>query len=315
MRTIDEIYSALAEDFISAGGVALTEGGDMALRLRAVAAEIFTLEAQADFVVRQSFPQTAVGTYLDDHAALRGLERGTAQKAVGTLRFYLDAAGEDAVDIPTGTECMTAAGVSFVTTEEGNIPAGETYCDVSAEAVDPGSGGNVPAGAVAYMKLAPTAVSGVANAAAFTGGTDGEDDEDLRARVLKSYRTLPNGANAAYYESKVLELDYVEAVTVLPKNRGLGTVDVVFATYSGVPTEAQLAEVQALLDSEREICVDIEVSAPSTTAVDVTAALTLSDGYTFSAVRAAAEAALTAYFSGARLSKAIIRRRAWRTAR
>lgn len=307
MRTIEEIYQALAADFVSAGGAALAEGGDLSLRLRAVAAEMFTLEAQADFVARQSFPQTATGEYLDRHALLRGLTRGAAQKASGTLRFYLDAAGEADVSVPAGTECMTAAGIAFVTTEDGTIAAGETWCDVAAEAVEPGSGGNVPAGTVVYMMLAPTAVSGVRNAAAFSGGTDGEEDSGLRARVLASYRTLPNGANAAYYESKVLELDNVEAVTVQPRARGVGTVDVTFATYAGTPTEAEVAEVQALLDSEREICVDIAVSAPETVAVDVTAALTVAEGYGFAAVKTAAEQALSGWFSGARLSKGVYR--------
>ena len=305
MRTIEEIYGALIADLVSAGGVVPAEGGDMALRLRSFAAEVFTLEAQADFVARQSFPQTAVGEYLDNHAALRGLARGAAQKAVGALRFSLNAASADDVTIPAGTECMTAAGVSFVTTAAGTIEAGDTWCGVAAQAAEAGSGGNVPAGTIVYMKHAPTAVSAVTNAGAFTGGTDGEDDEALRARVLSSYRTLPNGANAAYYESKVRSFENVEAVTVLPKNRGIGTVDVVFATYSGVPTQTEVDAVQALLDSEREICVDIAVSAPVTAVVNVSAALTVADGYVFSEVKAAAEAALTAAFSGAMLSRPV----------
>lgn len=303
MRTTDEIYEALSADFASAGGVTPVEGGDMWLRLRAVAAEISALEAQADFVARQCFPQTATGTYLDSHAALRGLSRGEALAAMGTLRFYRKTPAEDALSIPAEAECMTAAGVSFVTTQEEIIPAGLTWCDVPARAVLTGSAGNVPAGAVSYMKLAPTGVEGVTNPAAFSGGTDGEEDASLRARVLASYRTLPNGANIGYYESKVLDFDYVEAVTVIPKKRGTGTVDVVFATYAGVPTAEQLAEVEAVLKSEREICVDIEVYAPVTVKVDVTAALTVADGFEFATVKAAAEDAIAGYFSGARLSK------------
>ena len=230
MRTTEEIYNALLSDFAQVSGAAAAEGGDLSLRLKAVAAEIFSLEAQADFVARQCFPQTASGDYLDRHALLRGLQRGGKQTAGGTLRFYLTEAAEGDVIIPAGTECMTAAGTAFVTTEAGSIAAGTTYCSVAASAAEPGSGGNVAAATITYIRLAPTGVAGVTNAAAFSGGTDGEDDEALRARLLSSYRLLPNGANAAYYESKVLNLENVQAVTVLPKNRGTGTVDVVFAT-------------------------------------------------------------------------------------
>ena len=61
MRSIEEIYESLAGRFSEKSGTALIEGGDMSLRLWALAGEIFTLEAQADFVARKSFPQTSVG--------------------------------------------------------------------------------------------------------------------------------------------------------------------------------------------------------------------------------------------------------------
>ena len=307
MRTTEEIYRALVGSFTADSGAVVAEGGDLSLRLRAVAAEIFSLEAQADFLSRQCFPQTAAGEYLDRHAVLRGLERGSAQKARGTLRFYLEEAAAENVLIPVGTECMTAVGTAFRTTEAGSIAAGTTYCAVAAEALEAGSGGNAAPNSIVYMMHAPTGISGVVNDAAFSGGTDGEDDEALRSRVLSSYHKLPNGANAAYYESKVMDLDSVAAVTVLPRNRGVGTVDVVFATYDGVPTEDEIDEVQALLDSEREICVDIEVSAPTTETVNVAAALTIAESSDAAEVLAAAEAAIRAYFDGSLLSEAVYR--------
>ena len=307
MRTTEEIYSALTGSFAELSGASVVEGGDLSLRLKAVAAEIFSLEAQADFFSRQCFPQTAAGEYLDRHAALRGLTRGEAQKAQGTLHFYLDEAAEEAIGIPAGTVCMTAAGTAFATTEAGSIAPGTDYCTVAAEAASAGSGGNAAENSIVYMMHAPAGISGVVNMAAFSGGTDGESDEALRARVMSSYRTLPNGANAAYYESKVMDLDNVSAVTVLPRNRGVGTVDVIFATHDGVPTEDEVDAVQALLDSEREICVDIEVSAPETATVNVTAALEIAENSDGETVCEAAEAAVRACFGGKLLGKAVYR--------
>lgn len=307
MRTVDEIYGDLTRALAAAGGAVSAQGGDMALRLRAVAAELFSLEAQAEFVARQSFPQTALGEYLDYHAALRGLVRGGALPAAGTLRFYLDAAAGEDTPVPAGTECLNAAGAAFRTLEAGVIPAGSLYADIPAEAVEAGSGGNVPSGSVVYLRLAPTGVTGVTNPAAFAGGTDGEGDEALRERVLSSYRSLPNGANAAYYENKVRSLEGVAAVTVLPRSRGLGTVDVVFSTRSGVPGAAELAAAQDLLDSEREICVDIRVLAPTVQSLDVTAELTVDEGADSAAVLAAARAAVEGYFDGRLLSRGVYR--------
>ncbi|MGN1002563.1 MAG: baseplate J/gp47 family protein [Oscillospiraceae bacterium] len=307
MRTIEEIYESLAAGFAQAAGTALCEGGDMSLRLWAVAAELFSLEAQAEFVERQCFPQTAVGAYLDHHAEMRGLKRGEATKAVGSLRFYTAAAAAADIIVPAGTECMNAAGTAFITLEEGCVAAGSSWCQVAAEALEPGAGGNVPAESIVYIKLAPAGVAGVTNTAAFSGGAGDESDEELRERVVASYRRLSNGANEAWYQDRVLDMPGVAAVTVLPRNRGIGTVDIVFSADGGVPSAEQIGQVKAALDSEREICVDIGVSAPEAVSVDVTAAVSVSPGYAFESVKAAAEEALRACFGGKNLGRSVYR--------
>jgi uncharacterized phage protein gp47/JayE len=307
MRTTDEIYRALAARVADSSGAVVADGGDLSLRLRAVAAEIFSLEAQTEFLTRQCFPQTASGTYLDRHAAVRGLARGSAQKASGSLRFYVDADAESDIAVPVGTVCMTAVGTAFQTTEAGTIETGTRSCTVAAEAVEPGAHGNAAEESVVYIIHTPSSVLGVVNDAAFSGGTDGEDDEALRARVLHSYRALPNGANVAYYESRVLDFPFAAAVSVLPRERGAGTVDVIFSTHSGVPTAAEISAVQDLLDSEREISVDVLVSAPTEQEVDIDCEIETEDDADFDAVQSAADAALRAYFNGSLLGRAVYR--------
>ena len=307
MRTIREIYDELCADFSARSGTQLISGGDMSLRLWAVAGEVYTLEAQADYVARQCFPQTAVGEYLDLHAGLRALERGQAKKAVGQVRFYLDEERASDTRIAAGVRCMSASEDEFVTTREGLIPAGQKWCDVAAEAVKAGARGNIAAGSVCLMVLAPVGIAGVTNTAAFSGGCDAESDDALRKRVLASYRSLPNGANAAYYETKVMACDGVAAVTVQPKKRGRGTVDICFATESGIPRADEIEAVRAMLDSEREICVDIAVSAPERKSVDVSATLTLANGVDSAEAIKNAEEAVRACFGGAMLGKSVYR--------
>lgn len=307
MRTIQEIYDELGADFTSRSGVELISGGDMSLRLWAVAAEIYSLEAQAEFVSRQCFPQTAVGEYLDMHAEVRGLTRGEAKKASGKLRFYMDEARASDTNLAAGVRCMSVDESEFVTVQAGLIPAGELWCDVEAEAVSAGARGNAAAGEICYLVLPPVGINGVRNTAHFTGGSDAEGDEALRARVLGSYRTLPNGANAAYYEAKVMQLPGVRAVTVQPKKRGLGTVDICFATEAGVPGEDEIDAARELLESEREICVDIAVAAPTTVTVNVSAAVALSPGAVFEDVKERAEEAVRGCFGGEMLGRGIYR--------
>ena len=307
MRTIREIYDELCADFSARSGTQLVSGGDMSLRLWAVAGEVYTLEAQADFVTRQCFPQTAVGEYLDMHARIRALERGKAKKAVGQVRFYLDEERESNTRIAAGVRCMSADEDEFITTGPGLIPAGQKWCDVEAEAVNPGARGNIAAGSICLMVLAPVGIAGVTNTAAFTGGCDAEEDDALRQRVVNSYRTLPNGANVAYYETKVMGCDGVAAVTVQPKKRGRGTVDICFATRSGIPRAEEIEAVRAMLDSEREICVDIAVSAPAEVRVNVSAALTLDTNSDAAEVKKRAQEAVRACFGGAMLGRDIYR--------
>ena len=144
--TVEELYGQMVDTFQRETGLALAGDGDMAVRLYAVAAQLYALYVQADWVGRQCFPQTAQGDYLDKHAQLRGLERRAATAAVGVLSFETDHPPEADLSIPEGTVCMTAAQVRFETTEAGVLKAGQTSAQVRARAVEPGAAGNAAAG-------------------------------------------------------------------------------------------------------------------------------------------------------------------------
>lgn len=104
-----------------------------------------------------------------------------------------------------------------------------------------------------------------------------------------------------------MQLPGVRAVTVQPKKRGLGTVDICFATEAGVPGEDEIDAARELLESEREICVDIAVAAPTTVTVNVSAAVALSAGAVFEDVKERAEEAVRGCFGGEMLGRGIYR--------
>ena len=247
MKEWTEIYEQMRGTFAQRAGFVPSEGCDSAVRLYALAAELQSLLMQADWVLDQSFPQTAQGMYLDYHAETRGITRAAAEKAVGTLRFAAADKVTAACPIEKGTVCMTAEGVRFETTEDAAIAVGSQWVDVPAQAVEAGAGGNVIAGTVTLLSAMPVGVVQCTNPAAFSGGCDAESDEALRGRVLASYQRLPNGANAAYYEQEAMR-------------------------YPGVA---------------------------------VTAALKAAPGYTFAEVKAGAQSALEALFTGGLLGKSV----------
>lgn len=305
VKSIEEIYQELLEAFGERAGFALEGNCDLAVRLWAAAAQVQALEMQADWVLDQSFPQTAQGIYLDRHAAMRGLSRAPASKAVGELRFLVDMAPSTDITIPADTVCMTAGEVRFRTTKAVVLKAGALFADTTAEALEGGSGGNAVPGAVAILTACPIAVTGVTNPAAFTGGSDAEDDEALRQRILESYQRLPNGANAAWYEQTAMGHSGVAAARAVGRARGIGTVDVYVAGESGQPTEALLTELQAELQEKREIAVDVLVKAPTVKTVDVSVAVDVKENTDFDTVKTAVEQVIANFFGGRLLGQPV----------
>lgn len=307
--TIDEIYGQMVEAFQRETGVTLAGDGDMAVRLYAVAAQIYALYVQADWVNRQCFPQTAQGEYLDKHAQLRGLERRVAVAAEGILRFETDQAPSTDLTIPVGTVCMTAGLVRFETTQEAVLQAGETMVETTAAAVEPGASGNVAAGTIRAMAVAPVGVSRCTNPEGFSGGLDEESDQELRERVLETFQRMPNGANAAFYEQSAMSFPQVAAAAVVSRPRGVGSVDVVVSTAAGVPDSELLEQLQAYFEERREIAVDVLVRAPEVQDVDVTIQIQTTANRDGEAVRQAVEQAVRSWFDGRQLGQSILRAR------
>ena len=297
MKTTEEIYQSLLAAFAQRAGFTPEADCDLAVRLYAAAAELQALDIQGEWVLDQSFPQTAQGVYLDYHAQMRGIARTEATKAVGTLRFSVEQAAATALTVAAGTVCMTADAV---------LAAGELSVDVMAEALEPGRSGNAATGTIQILTACPVGITGCTNPAPFTGGSDQEDDESLRSRILESYQRLPNGANAAWYEQTAMGHSGVAAARAVGRARGIGTVDVYIATEAGLPGAELLQEVQADLQERREIAVDVQAKAPAAVEIDVSAELAVREGAEFSAVKAAAEQALAGFFSGRRLGKAVL---------
>jgi len=305
MKEAREIFSEMLTIFEEKTGMTMTESADLAVRLYAAAAELESLYGYCDWALRQSFPQTATGEYLDKHAQMRFLSRKQGEKARGSVTFYLSEMQTEDVIVPAGTVVTTASLVRFQTLEDAVIGAGSLSAQAPAEAEEAGAHGNVPAGMVTKMPQMPVSVTGCENPAAFTGGADGESDETLRQRVLDSYKRLPNGANAAFYESLVLQHEDVSAVKVLPRRRGAGTVDIVAAGKLGIPSAALLSELKKEIDRYRELAVDVQVLAPDAIPVSVHLTVWPREGVTEEEAYTAATAAVGSFFDGALLGKSV----------
>lgn len=202
---------------------------------------------------------------------------------------------------------MTAGLIRFETIEDGLLAAGQAHVDVPVQALVPGISGNVAAGTILSMAVAPAGISACSNPSPCQGGVDREGDEQLRQRVLDTFQRLPNGANAAFYQQGAMSFPEVAAAAVLSRPRGVGTVDVVVSTPAGVPDSALLAQLSSYFTQRREIAVDVRVRAPEVKSIDVSVAVAAADGADGEAVRSRVEAALRAQFDGRLLGRDVLR--------
>ena len=137
MKTAEELYQEMTEVFARQTGMEAV-AGEAAVRMYALAAQVYGLYAELDWTRKQCFPQTATGEALDKHGFLRGLTRQAATKAEGKLRFSVQVAAGEELPIPKGTVGLTAGQVAFETVEEAVLSAGSLSVDVLAQAVEAG---------------------------------------------------------------------------------------------------------------------------------------------------------------------------------
>lgn len=277
---------------------------DIMLRLRVLAGELYQEQAYADYILRQMFPSTATGTYLDAHAQQRGISRKSATFATGRVNFAAVSEEHEDILIPAGTEvCTTGDMRRFATDADAVISAGTRSVFADVTAVQPGSAYNITINKIGILVTPVLGVVSVSNNTRFTGGADEESDEALRARIIDTYRNISNGANAAYYRSAAMSVDGVYSASAVGCGRGAGTVDVYACGRASSLPAAKLQEIQALLDEKRELNVDVRVFSPSTVTVSLYIILTVEEGYPFDAVADHVQTVVRDYINGLGIGK------------
>ena len=281
MRTYEEIVEDMKQSFFGLSGYIPDEASDLGIRMNVLAGEIYNAQTYLEWIKRQVFPQTAQGEYLDYHAQMRGLERKEAVKAVGEVEFSVEQAAEIRIDIPQGTVVSTGGEypVSFETTEYACINQGETSVSVAAQAVEGGLNGNIISGKISVIVTVAANNLSVTNLTPFRGGTDSEDDETLRERIINSLKFIINGTNREYYASLAKTVSGVECVNVVPYKFGAGTVVVYISGKNSRSDTYTVNAVRELLEAQREVNVHVFVIAASLKTAVIEANVTLEVGY------------------------------------
>ncbi len=303
--TYNEILNEMKTAFFLEKGEPVKELSDLELRFRAVASEIYSVAAYGNFILRQGFPQTASGEYLDRHAALRSIKRKTASFASGELTFSLAAETQADVTVPVGTVCSVFGSpyIQFATDENAVIPAGEISVTVGATALKAGDEYNAAAGEVTVMVNPPDYVFSVTNEKAFAGGSDEESDEALRERIISSYSSVKFGLNAASLREMILTLDDVTDAYISVDDDWENTVVVCLKTRTSEITQEIKDEVSNLLGFAALCGIELDFISASEQPFDVIAEVKVLSGYNKDDIKAETEERIKAFCSAEKIGK------------
>ncbi len=215
---------------------------------------------------KKNVPRYAKGKYLDSLAELfKDIERLPATPAVAKFRCYISAIQNQSVIIPKGTRITFDGEITFETTEELEIKAGETYGEVNGKCQTPGAVGN---------GLAPGQVKEIVdiydfylkaeNVTKTEGGADQEGDIEYYERMRESMESFSTAGpvNGYIYHAKSVNAAVIDVAATSPVP---GVVDIRVLLQGGEqPTEAVLQEISEVLnaDNVRPLTDMVTVSAP-----------------------------------------------------
>lgn len=210
------------------------------------------------WILKQLFPDTAEKQFLERQASIQGIYRRAASKATGTLTVsYTEGA-----TLPVGTIFMADDQTRYETTAE---PEVGSYT-VPVQCLETGTIGNREAGQTYTLVSPVVGVDAEAVGSEMAGGAEAESDESLRKRLLFRLQNPPRGGPKEDYIAWAEEVPGVTRSWCFPKEQGIGTVVVRFATdgmtEDGIPTSGMVQIVSDYIAEVAPVTATPYVVAP-----------------------------------------------------
>lgn len=208
---------------------------------RAVAAAINTLYGYIDYLARNILPDLADEAWLYRHGPMKKCPRKQPSTAAGWARW--DGA-TDGIQIAAGVEIQRDDQVTFITTSAATATGGVLRVPVECESA--GTAGNTDDGITLTLVSPVNGLSSAGVADTITGGSDLEDVEQWRARIIDRWYYVPqSGADPDYIEWAE-SISGITRAWTLRNWMGPGTVGVLCATdddTNPVPSDQQIQDV------------------------------------------------------------------------
>lgn len=263
--SLQQIVDRIVSDFQTriTGATSLLRRSTLSVIARVNAGAIHLLYEYLDFQARQIFVSTADEAGLEAHSSEYGIARKAAVEATGSGQ----ATGTNGIVIPAGIELTSTDDQVYETDDEVTIAAGVATLAFTAKVA--GSDGNDDAGIILSFvsPIIGVSTSVTIDSDGIFGGTDIEEDDDLRERILTRKRKPPHGGADFDYVAWALEVSGVTRAWSLPQYQGIGTIGVVFVRDNGesiIPNETQRATVRAYIVEHEDPDTGLAIGCPVT---------------------------------------------------
>lgn len=226
---------------------------------------------------------TATGQALDDIRKAEGLVEVPSAGATGMLTITVSGS----TTLNSGLEFTIPNGLRGAVTQTYVNPADQSEVEVAM--IDTGATTNVPAGEIVRFTSPPVNLAteaAVSVGEPLTGGTDPEDDERKRDRILNVRRNRPAGGNWAHIRQVALDaLGSVQECYVYPALGGPGSCKVVpikdldpsNSDFSRALSSSALDVVRLAIQTNLPNPQEIVVNAAANENCDVTLKVTIPD--------------------------------------
>ena len=231
-NTIRDNYLRVVANGLRALGVVnpnVGPGSDYYVQAVAFAAEASVAEANSVLLADELLPDTASIDGLTRHGAILGLQQRPAVGSTGPLVLSASAS----TTVVAGSILTDAAGQQYQTTTTAIVAPGGVF---PVRALLGGSMSNHAAGdTLTWQSAAPAYANTTALVAVggLVGGSDAEDTETYRSRILATYASPPGNGNAQYVMNATeASTPTVQKSFVYPAVQGPGTVHIAVAGYA-----------------------------------------------------------------------------------
>lgn len=275
--TLEDLQNQMISDFttkyreITGKDIELSLSNPYRLILYAVTLQHYQMYMHLDNAAKMNLLKYSRGSFLDQVAALRGVQRDKGACAMTTLRFAVDDVMPSAITIPVGTK-VSGNGIVFATTEVGEIKAGQETVAIQAQCTELGEKGNgyLP-GEISRMVDTIPFVDAATNIKETAGGADEETDDHLADRVYHapSAYSVAGPADAYAYYAKAAN-PLIEDVYV--SSPAPTEVEVRLSMHGGrLPSEELITNVTEYLSARdrRPLTDKVKVLAPDTVTYNI----------------------------------------------